>query len=332
MNQTIPGPANKLGLVAIGRNEGDRLRRCLTSVMGRSGPVVYVDSGSTDGSVQLAQQLGATVVELDLSIPFTAARARNSGLKALMQLAPNLEYVQFVDGDCEILPGWLETAQQFLIEHPKVAVAAGRRKERFPEHSIFNQMCDEEWNTPIGEALACGGDAMMRIVAIQQVNGYRDSLIAGEEPEMCFRLRQQGWTIMRLAQDMTLHDANIQHFGQWWRRTKRAGHAFAEGAWLHGADPERYYVRETMRALGWGLLLPVFILLAMAFVSPWSGLLTLIYPLQIMRIGMRKHCQDDRQWIRATYLVLGKFAEAKGALQYLTHRLLQRSSRLIEYK
>ena len=64
-----------IGVVAIGRNEGDRLRVCLTSALRDSNHVVYVDSGSTDGSVAMVRELGATVVELDLSIPFTAARA-----------------------------------------------------------------------------------------------------------------------------------------------------------------------------------------------------------------------------------------------------------------
>ena len=41
---------SQLGIVTIGRNEGERLRRCLSSVVGRGMPVVYVDSDSTDGS------------------------------------------------------------------------------------------------------------------------------------------------------------------------------------------------------------------------------------------------------------------------------------------
>src|SRR5947207_307333 len=60
-----------LGVVVIGRNEGDRLRTCLSAVAGRNLPVVYVDSGSTDGSVATARGLGADVVALDLTTPFT---------------------------------------------------------------------------------------------------------------------------------------------------------------------------------------------------------------------------------------------------------------------
>src|SRR3990170_3982962 len=98
-----PSMTSRLGIVAIGRNEGERLRACLRSVVGDNRVVVYVDSGSTDGSVEMARSMGAEVVELDLATPFTAARARNEGFHRLEQLNPNVAFVQFVDGDCEVV-------------------------------------------------------------------------------------------------------------------------------------------------------------------------------------------------------------------------------------
>lgn len=154
-----------LGLVAIGRNEGERMRRCLESVMGRGLVIVYVDSGSVDGSVELARSLGADVVELDLSRPFTAARARNEGFERLSQIDTQVRFVQFVDGDCEVANGWLEKARGVLEENPDVGVVCGRRRERFPEHTVYNRLADLEWDSPIGESKACGGDAMMRVEA-----------------------------------------------------------------------------------------------------------------------------------------------------------------------
>ncbi|NES24118.1 MAG: glycosyltransferase family 2 protein, partial [Symploca sp. SIO3E6] len=182
----------QVGLVVIGRNEGERLRQCLLSVTGKVAHIVYVDSGSTDGSVEMARSLGVEVVPLDLSIPFTAARARNEGFAHLLQSYPEIEFVQFVDGDCEIVEGWLVHAQQELESQPEVAVVCGRRRERFPEETIYNKLCDIEWDTPVGEAKACGGDSMMRTKAFQQVEGFNPTLIAGEEPELCVRLRTQG--------------------------------------------------------------------------------------------------------------------------------------------
>jgi glycosyltransferase involved in cell wall biosynthesis len=206
----------RIGLVAIGRNEGERLRRCLESSRRQVERLVYVDSGSTDGSAQLARSLGAEVVDLDMSIPFTAARARNEGRARLQALVPDLDCVQFVDGDCELVDGWIARAVAHLTAHPQAAVVCGRRRERDPESSVYNHLCDLEWDTPIGLAKACGGDALMRVTALDQVGGYNPDIIAGEEPDLCFRLRERGWEIWRIDGDMTLHDAAMTRFGQWW--------------------------------------------------------------------------------------------------------------------
>lgn len=316
-----------VGLVAIGRNEGERLRACLASVVGRVAQVVYVDSGSTDGSVAMAQGMGVHVVALDMTVPFTAARARNEGLKALSELLPTLEHVQFVDGDCEVVEGWLEAAQAFLATHPQHAVVCGRRRERYPDRSVYNRLCDIEWDTPVGDALACGGDAMMSLQALRQVGGYRTELIAGEEPELCVRLRQAGWRVHRLDREMTLHDAAMTGFMQWWRRTVRGGHAFAEGAWLHGAPPERHWVRETASALLWGLMLPTTVLALAVVLTPWSLLWLAVYPLQVLRLTRQRG-----GLARAFFLVLGKFAEAWGACRFYASAATRRQRTLIEYK
>ena len=226
--------SQSIGVVAIGRNEGGRLRACLESARRDCAAVVYVDSGSTDGSVELAKSLGVNVVNLDLSKPFTAARARNEGYARLREIAPAIDAVQFVDGDCEIVAGWIDSARAMLASDPKIAIVCGRRRERFPRASIYNRLCDMEWNTPIGVAIACGGDALIRSLAFDQVNGYDPAIIAGEEPEMCVRLRQLGWTIHRINAEMTLHDAAMTRFGQWWKRSLRSGHAYAQGYFLHG--------------------------------------------------------------------------------------------------
>src|SRR5262245_56163451 len=174
------GHAVKFGAVAIGRNEGDRLRQCLRS-LSAAAAIVYVDSGSTDGSAQWARDQGAQVIDLDLNIPFTAARARNVGFRRVRECAPDLAYVQFVDGDCELITDWPRRALSFLESNGDVGAAGGRRRERYPERSIYNWLCDVEWDGPPGETRACGGDVMIRAHALEAVGGFRDDLIAGEE-------------------------------------------------------------------------------------------------------------------------------------------------------
>lgn len=323
---------SQVGLVVIGRNEGDRLRKCLLSVVGVAGKVVYVDSGSTDSSVNMASSLGVTVVELDMTIPFTAARARNEGFMCLRETAPILDYVQFVDGDCEVVRGWLGNAARFLDEHPKVAVVCGRRRERFPDQSVYNMLCDIEWDTPLGETKACGGDALMRANAFEQVGKYNDSLIAGEEPELCVRFRAAGWKIWRLGEEMTLHDAAISRFGQWWKRTHRSGYAYAQGAHLHGARPEKHRIKESRRIWIWGMVIPFITINLAIWLGGWGLTMLLIYPVQTVRLALRGKRSKRENWWQALFLVLGKFPEALGQLNFLYHNLAGKNARLIEYK
>jgi GT2 family glycosyltransferase len=321
-----------IGVVAIGRNEGERLRACLESVVGVASKVVYVDSGSTDASVDMAEGMGVDVVALDLSTPFTAARARNEGFRRLCELAPGIAHVQFVDGDCEVAASWLRRAVEFLDANREVAVVCGRRRERYPDRSVYNLLCDMEWDTPVGEAKSCGGDALMRVDAFERVGGFRANLIAGEEPELCVRLRAAGWRVWRLDAEMTLHDAAMSRFGQWWKRTLRGGHAFAEGAYLHGNTPERHRVRESRSVWFWSLGIPLSTLVLVPWWGGWALCLLLIYPLQIVRLAMRGDRAPRENWLRAAFLVLGKFPQMLGQIKFLIRRHLGGQSRLIEYK
>lgn len=317
----------KVGIVVIGRNEGERLRICLQSVMQSASKVVYVDSGSTDESLSIAKSYLVPVHELDMSVPFTAARARNAGVKFLTKKWPAIKLIQFIDGDCELLPGWLVEAEDFLLRHPGYAVVSGRLHERYPRMSIYNRLCDLEWNAAAGDVATCGGIAMIRLAAFNEVRGFNPSLIAGEEPDLCLRLRRKGWRIHRLSLGMAYHDAAIQHFFQWWRRSIRGGYAFAEGAWMHGTGPERHWVRETMSAVFWGAVIPVFAIVCGALVSPSMYFALLLYPMQVIKLSIRY-----RDFLRALLVVVCKFSEFLGVVRFFRNKLLNIGARLIEYK
>src|SRR5688572_12553794 len=332
----------KIGVVAIGRNEGERLRACLRSCVGRVAAVVYVDSGSTDGSVEMARDMGVDVVPLDLTKPFTAARARNAGYARLVASRPNIEYVQFVDGDCEIVDGWMDAAAAALDADAKLAVACGRRRERYPEATIYNRLCDMEWAAVPGPTRECGGDAMVRLSALRQVGGYNGALIAGEEPEMCVRLRQKDWTIVRLDAEMTRHDAAMSRFGQWWKRAVRAGHAAAEGAAMHGAPPERHKVRSVQSTLFWGAVVPllIFVGLALSKWVPYAWALSAVVGFGYVVLAVRiyryrrtqRHDPPRQSLLYAVFTVLGKFPQLLGTIQYFVNRARGTRTKLIEYK
>lgn len=327
-----------IGVVVIGRNEGERLIRCLNSVVAevpKGAPIVYVDSGSTDGSVEFANSLGIHVISLDMSIPFTMARGRNTGFNYLVEHCPHLNYVQFIDGDCELLGGWLETARQILDQEDHLAVVCGRLHERFPDQSPYNRLADMEWNTPVGEADFCGGIAMMRIAALKAVNGYNTSLICGEEPEMCIRLRQQGWTIRRISADMAIHDMAMTRFRQWWTRSIRGGWAVAEGVAMYGKTPERYMVRESRSGWLWGMIVPILVIGAAWWTRGGSFLLLLGYGYLMLRVYQYRRQREDtveNAKLYAFFCVLSKVPQAIGQMKYWVTRWRGQAATIIEYK
>ncbi|MDB5302584.1 MAG: hypothetical protein JWM97_133 [Phycisphaerales bacterium] len=331
-----------IGLIAIGRNEGERLRRCLASVVGRGLVVVYVDSASTDGSADLVRAMGVEVVDLDMSLPFSAARARNAGFERLLRVSPDVRFVQFVDGDCEIVPGWIERAKQTLETHGDAAVVCGRRRERFPEQSLYNRVADIEWNTPVGEAKSCGGDAMMRVAAFTQAGGYDPSVVAGEEPELCQRLRAKDWKILRIDAEMTLHDSAMLHFRQWWKRAVRSGYGAMDVATRFGS--KGLFVKQVKSARFWALGWPLAtegagVITGFAVGWKWSGvasgIIGLLLPLQMLRTarGVRGRANSWPDALAYGFLtMIGKWANLVGQRHYRRDRAAGKHARLIEYK
>ena len=336
MSVSSPLPITSVGVVVIGRNEGERLRQCLISVSQPGRRIVYVDSGSTDGSVRLAKALGADVVELNASEGFTAARARNAGFNRMIAQSSEIKFVQFLDGDCVLDPHWIEKALETFAQHNDAAVVCGRRRERHPEASVYNRLCDMEWNTAVGIATECGGDAMMRVDAFRSVDGFDDELIAGEEPELCVRLRTAGWTIHRIAAEMTLHDAAMTRFSQWWNRNLRAGHAFAQGSSMHGRSPARHWIRQTRSNWVWGLAIPILCLL-LAFPTKGLSLLALsfLYLMLIAKValnGFRSGRPRNEAATFAMFCVIGKVPQAMGQVRFMIRRATGKRPALIEYK
>jgi glycosyltransferase involved in cell wall biosynthesis len=295
--------SNKVGFVIIGRNEGGRLATCIDSVLKETPLAVYVDSGSVDGSCDLARKRGLPVIDLDPARPFTAARARNAGAEWLIEHRPELQYFHFIDGDCELIPGWLEAALEAICAEPDLASVCGRRRERSPHASLYNQLCDQEWNTPVGIAETCGGDALFRIEPFKQVNGFSEDLIAGEEPDLCHRIRLNHWRVRRIDHDMTIHDAAMTDFHQWWQRSRRSGYATAQ-AYSRRGSCEPLLRRQVASNLLWAL--PIL----------WP-----FWPLLWLRVYLRGGP------LQASFITLGKLPHLQGQIDYWRHR-----RRLIEYK
>ncbi|HKX23591.1 MAG TPA: glycosyltransferase family 2 protein [Rhizorhapis sp.] len=321
----------KLGAVAIGRNEGDRLKDCLRSLVPLCAHVVYVDSGSSDDSVAFARDLGVSVVELDMGTPFTAARARNAGFSALVEKAPSLDFVQFVDGDCKMAAGWMEAGVKALGDDPSLGLVTGWRSEMHPGASVYNAMFEVDWHRPAGAIATCGGDMMVRVEAFRQTGGFNPKVIAAEDDEFCLRLGKTGWRLERLPLPMTLHDADMKSFGSWWKRTTRNGHGFAQVGQMHPA----HFRRERLRVWIYGLLFPLLFLLGLILAWPVSLLVLAAYALSYIRTAhglSRRGIGQAMALKQSFFLTISKVPNLLGMLIYHNRRSTGSDMQIIEYK
>jgi len=328
----------RIGIVVIGRNEGDRLRWCLAALPFSRCDVVYVDSGSTDGSLQAAIGLGAHGVALDPSRPFSAARARNEGFLALLAMAPDAEFVQFIDGDCSLLPGWLDAACEAMSADPRRAVVIGQVVERRPDASVYNRLCALEWVSPPGDLRdygALGGIMFVRVSAFRALGGFNPQVIAGEDSEFGVRCALAGHVVTKLGRPMVTHDADIHSFAQWWKRAVRSGHAIGQRARLNGGGPLKDCRRDLRSALAWGLALPGTAL-ALAPLTAGASLLVgaagfALLATRVYRHRRRRGDTGRDAWLYARYLVLAKFAHVMGLARFQLNAV-RGQFRIIEYK
>ncbi|MGC6486561.1 MAG: glycosyltransferase [Planctomycetota bacterium] len=325
----------KVGIIAIGRNEAAHLHECFTSCASQADVVIYVDSDSSDNSVEIAMRAGAEVLALDHEQPLSAARARNEGFAHIRQIRPEIEFVQFIDGDCVLADDWCTAATATLRSRPDVAIVCGRLREKHPEASVFNRLCDLEWDQPAGETESCGGIFMARATSFAAANGFDTTVVAGEEPELCLRLRRMGNTILRIDDDMARHDAAMTGLRQWHKRLVRSGHAYAQGAALHGFSRDRHYIRECVSIWAWAFFLPLVITTLSICVSMYFGLGVILYCVQIWRTAhrsthMARHRKDN--WIYATSCILGKFSQLLGQWSFMVRAMQGKRPVIVEHK
>ncbi len=321
---------SRVGIIIIGRNEGERLLPAFRAARKSGEVAVYVDSASTDNSVELAHQAGLETVVLSSDVPLSAARGRNAGFQHLMNRNPSLQYIQFVDGDSELDAAWLATAQSELDRDESVSIVCGQLRERFPDQSIYSLLCDLEWRKPTGEIPYCGGIFMVRADVFSKAKGFDPSVPAGEEPELCSRIRAAGGRIVRLDQPMAIHDANMTRFGQWWTRNFRTGYGGLDIQERFGQLGFSKINRSAwIWAVGWPVTVAVAALLGLLFGGLVSALLcggsaAAILPAQVIRLAFRTK-GVELSWSQAvacaSMTLLSKVAQLQGQIYwYLHHR------------
>jgi cellulose synthase/poly-beta-1,6-N-acetylglucosamine synthase-like glycosyltransferase len=331
-------PESVLSVVVIGRNEGLRLARCLESIRDMRCPggqveLIYVDSGSHDGSVQRAAGYGAKVIEL-CGGKLSAARARNAGWQAAS--AP---FVFFLDGDTIVDRDFVERALP-EFKNPRVMVVTGHRREIRPEASIYNRVLDLDWLSKPGFTEYCGGDAIMRRTALQQTGGFNASLIAGEEPDLCWRIRSNGGLILHIDAAMTGHDLVMVNWRQYCRRAIRTGHAYAEIAGLYErtADPLWSHASRHNAIHGSVYMLAPIVAVSIAILDrSWASVLFLLFGAValILRTALRARGRRTSLSTLILFAIHSHVQQVPILLgqvrQWLNSRQGQKST-LIEYK
>lgn len=312
---------DRVAAVCIGRNEGQRLLRCIDAASPQVVQVVFADSGSTDGSSQRAQEKGVAVVTLDDSRPQSAARARNAGFTKLNELGTSFEFVQFIDGDTELDPNWVEAAVAAFDADPGLVLVCGQLREKDAKTSIYRRLCDMEWDKPSGPIIASGGIMMLRREAFAAAGGFDDTLVGGEEAELCDRLRVAGGTLVRIPALMGLHDSGMTHFSQWWRRAYRGGYWDVVAANNPGFSRQAEFRRRTRSRLLWGALMP-FLLIVNLVAAAWhpvflmaAGTVMLALLVNVYR-GTRYMQNRDRgigeSWLYGASCLVAKLPELHG--------------------
>ncbi|MEY8212321.1 MAG: glycosyltransferase family A protein [Gammaproteobacteria bacterium] len=319
-----------IGVVIIGRNEGERLVLCLESILAAKVPCVYVDSQSKDNSVAEAEKRGVTTVVLDDSLPINASRARNTGFDMLVGSNPSLNFVHFIDADCELDESWLEHAVGKLKSSKEVAIVCGRLREKHRTESIYMRLCDIDWFIKPGEVNRCGGIFTIRRKVFENMSGFDASLIAGADPELCFRIHNKGWIILVLDSEMGTHDSAMRDFYQWWDRCVKVGFGYANGASWGG------WKKQYLSSLMWGAILPLIIVLGSLSSSLFFAALLGLYPFQVLKIYMSKLSigSDSKydKFLYALFCVIAKFPEAIGGVKFLIRRVKGGQQKIIEYK
>jgi len=329
---------NLVSVVVIGRNEGERLSRCLQSIkqikhVGFHYEIIYVDSGSTDHSIMLADELGARVIALQPERP-SAALGRNAGWRAAQGAT-----ILFLDGDTILDPDFAASSLTDLND-PEVAVVWGHRREIHPEQSIYNRVLDLDWIYAPGLTLYCGGDALFRRSVLEKTGGFDETLIAGEEPELCRRIAALGFNILHVDRPMTGHDLAITRWQQYWKRSTRAGHAFAEVSERLRNSGQTFWTGESRRNRNRALTLIglVFVGFAAAIVlrSLWPvAAVGLFFAAISLRSAWKARWKTKDTVALLFYGVHSHLQQIPiycGQLQYWFNRRRGKRAHLLEYK
>lgn len=195
-----------IDIIVIGLNEGLNLKRCFSSInkaientpkkFDVNFELIYVDSGSQDGSVEIAKCYADKVILLT-SEP-SAAAARMAGLHN-----GKGEYCLFLDGDMELDSNWFIISIPIITKlNDNIAGIIGIRDDISSDNKIRRNVYGVK-KTRIAPHF--GGAVMLKRTDIERAGGYNPLLKSFEEPDFYARLLSIGKKVLELNEKFILH-------------------------------------------------------------------------------------------------------------------------------
>jgi len=257
MNNNLP----LISVVIIGLNISEKVVNCIKSVKESKYPnleIIYVDGGSSDGSVEKVKKLGYVKVIESNHENQTGGRQRNIGWRSSKS-----DLIQFLDGDVLMDPNWINHA--FKKINDRFIAVCGYRKERYPNKNWYNLINDIDWEKNIGETHHFGAEVLIKKSVLDDVGGYDDELISGQNGDISFRIKEKGYHILRIDKIMSYHNIKKNNFRKYFWRNFRHGYGHIQVAIRHYKKNGRRLLNNYIKIVIKGILNPVLILLFIFF-------------------------------------------------------------------
>jgi glycosyltransferase involved in cell wall biosynthesis len=185
------------------RDKAGLLERCIGSVVRaaaqhRGTEVIVVENGSSDGSDRLVDDLFATEARVLHTAATTIATARNQGAR----LARG-EILCFLDADVVVPPDFFVRVERTF----QAPVGAAGCTVALADDGWISRTWERLHYRGVAQvtALVNSADFAVRREAFWAVDGFEESLITGEDADLCLRLTEAGHTLVELPELQVLH-------------------------------------------------------------------------------------------------------------------------------
>ncbi len=224
-----------ISIIIVNLNSRQLLEDCLISIYENTHDIefeaIVVDNASTDDSVEMVKQQFPQVRLIENSVNNRYAIANNQGLEIAQG-----QYVFYLNEDTVLQGNSVKEMANFLDTHPEVGgvgcslIYPDETFQdacfRFPSAlNVFYLLClarfywktslagnypqFQHQQTPRVVDFVVGACCMARREILEQVHGMdQDYYFYGEDSDLCYRIRQAGWSIYHVP-----HPSQVIHYG-----------------------------------------------------------------------------------------------------------------------